>query len=145
MNDTTKKLSKKILFKVASEVANRAKQIAPVDTANLKKDIQVFDDDIDKLEISIGNSTLAPYAKHVHQGTGIHGKHKRRIKPKKAKALQTPHGVFKSIAGQKAQPYLLDAAKDVLKGRKMESIVEGFAEELGKEIVKDIKISMKSL
>lgn len=52
----------KLLFRIATEVANRAKTIAPVDTANLKKDIQVFDDNIHNLEVEIGNTTLAPYA-----------------------------------------------------------------------------------
>lgn len=132
----------KLLFKVATEVANRAKTIAPVDTSNLKKDIQVFDDNIHNLEVEIGNTTLAPYAPFVHEGTGIYGKRKKRIKPKKAKALETPFGYFKSVAGQEAQPYLEDAAKEVLTGANLNKMTASLAEDVGEEIVKALKITL---
>lgn len=81
----------------------------------------------------------------MHEGTGIYGKRKKRIKPKKAKALNTPFGYFKSIAGQKAFPYLSDATEDVIRGKQMETIVDSFTEDLGKDVVEDIKKSFREL
>lgn len=136
---STKTPVQKFMFRVADEIVNKAKKLAPADTANLKKDIQVFNDNIKNLELEVGNTMIAPYAKYVHEGTGIHGKHKRRIKPKKKKALKTPFGVFKSVAGQEAQPYLLDAAKDALTQNNLSKMADSMTEELGEEIVKDLK------
>ena len=73
---------KNFLFRIGSGIVLKAKYIAPIKTGNLKKDIQVFDDRIEGLEIEVGNTKLAPYAKFVHDGTAPHV-----IKPKKMKAL----------------------------------------------------------
>lgn len=136
------KAYEKLLFRVATKVANRAKAIAPVVSANLKKDIQVFDDNIHNLEVEIGNTTLAPYAKHVHEGTGIYGKYKKRIIPKKKKALKTPFGVYKSVKGQKAQPYLLDGATQMLTNANLSKMANSMVDSVGEEIVKDLKVNV---
>ncbi len=129
----------RFLFRVASEVKKEAKQIAPYDTRNLRRDIQVFDENIHKGEVEIGNTLLAPYAPYVHEGTGIYGKKKRRIKPKTKKALKTPYGVYKSVAGQKAQPYLHQAAQKVLNQSNMDKMAECLADELTDELLEGIK------
>ncbi|MCF8044085.1 MAG: HK97 gp10 family phage protein [Desulfarculaceae bacterium] len=56
----------------------------------------------------------APYAKYVHQGTGIWGPHKKRIYPKNKKALFWPGAAHpvRSVAGQKPNPFL-DRAADL--------------------------------
>lgn len=136
------KAYEKLLFRVATKIANRAKAIAPVVSANLKKDIQVFDDNIHNLEVEIGNTTLAPYAKHVHEGTGIYGKYKKRIIPKKKKALKTPFGIYKSVRGQKAQPYLLDAATQMLTNANLSKMTNSMVDSVGDEIVKDLKVNV---
>lgn len=76
---------KNLLYRVGAEVVNEAKDIAPYAKGNLKRDIQVFTDDINKLEIDIGNTLLAPYALYVHEGTGLFGPKKKRIILKKQK------------------------------------------------------------
>ncbi len=57
-------------------------------------------------------SAAAPYGVYVHQGTGIWGPSKKRIRPKNKKALFWPgaaHPVA-SVAGQKPNPFLDRAA-----------------------------------
>lgn len=73
---------KNFLFRIGSGIVLKAKYTAPIKTGNLKKDIQVFDDRIENLEIEVGNTRFAPYAKFVHDGTAPHV-----IKPKRMKAL----------------------------------------------------------
>ncbi len=136
----TKTPEQKFLFRVASEVKRKAKLLAPYDTRNLRRDIQVFDDNINRGEVEIGNTLLAPYAPYVHEGTGIYGKHKRRIAPKHKKALKTPYGLKKSVAGQKGQPYLLNAANEVLTPLNIDKMADSLADDVGEEIAKDFKV-----
>jgi hypothetical protein len=52
--------------------------------------------------------TNLPYAKYVHEGTGLYGPNGARIVPKTKKALYWPgadHPV-KSVAGQQKQPFM---------------------------------------
>ena len=44
---------KNFLFRIGQGIVLKAKYIAPVKTGNLKKDIQVFDDRIENLEIEV--------------------------------------------------------------------------------------------
>jgi len=62
-------------------------------------------------EVFVSNN--AAYAKYVHQGTGIWGPHKTRIRPVHKKALFWPgaaHPVA-SVAGQKPNPFMDRAAE----------------------------------
>lgn len=136
---------KNLLFRIGTEVANEAKQKAPFKTGNLKKDIQVFTDNIDNLEISIGNTNLTPYAIFVHQGTGTYGKNKRRITPKNKKALKTPFGLRKSITGQKAQPYLTDALNDYINDGGLNRALDAAGNDISEEVFKDIKNSLDNI
>lgn len=128
----------KLLFRVGSEVANEAKKIAPYKTGNLKRDIQIFDEHLNKGEVSIGNTLLAEYASFVHNGTGLYGKHKKRITPKRKKALKTPFGTFKSVAGQKAQPYLRDGLSNYIKSGGLDRAVDECGDDLNEEIAKNL-------
>lgn len=136
---------KNLLYRVGAEVVNEAKDIAPYAKGNLKRDIQVFTDDINKLEIDIGNTLLAPYALYVHEGTGLFGPKKKRITPKKAKALKTPYGYRKSIAGQKAQPYLSDGLENYINNGGLNRALDAAADDVGEEVFKDIKKSLKNV
>lgn len=145
MNNDKLQAIENLLFRVGSEVANEAKEIAPYQTGNLKRDIQVFDEHIGKGEVSIGNSLLAKYAPYVHEGTGLYGKHKKRITPKNKKALKTPFGIFKSTKGQKAQPYLTDGLSNYIKNGGFDRAINDCGDELSEEIFDTLKDSLKNI
>lgn len=104
---------KRFIFRVASEVVNNAKGIAPYKTGNLKKDIKVIG--YSHKKAVIGNTKLVPYAKFVHFGTKPH-----MIKVKKARALANKNGkVFGkkvNCPGAKENPYLKNALDSYIKG-----------------------------
>jgi hypothetical protein len=55
----------------------------------------------------------APYARYVHEGTGLYGPHKTKIVPNRKRALFWPgasHPV-RSVSGMKGNPFLLNAAE----------------------------------
>ncbi len=145
MSDDINKPIKNFLYRIGSEVANEAKDNAPYRSGNLKRDIQVFTDNLDDLEVSIGNTNLAPYAKFVHTGTGLFGPAKKRITPKNKKALKTPYGLKKSVAGMKANPYLEDGAKEYLNSGGFNRAVDSMTDEIGEQIFKDIESSLRSV
>lgn len=127
-----------LLFRVASEVASGAKDIAPYLSGNLQNDIKVYMNEGD-LSAEIGNSRLTPYAEFVHNGTGLYGQHKTKIVPKKGKALKTPFGYRKSVDGQKAQPYLKDALKTYVNGGGLDRALKSCEKSLKTEIVDGMK------
>jgi len=135
---------KNLLFRVASEVSSGAKDIAPILSGNLQNDIKVYMNESD-LSAEIGNSKLTPYAEFVHNGTGLYGQYKTKIVPKKGKALKTPFGYRKSVAGQKAQPYLKDALKTYVNGGGLDRALSSCATSLKKEVIKNIEISLKNV
>jgi len=145
MNKDNLQAIEKLLFRVGSEVANEAKETAPYQTGNLKRDIQVFSEHLDKGEVSIGNSLLAEYAPFVHEGTGLYGKHKRKITPKNKKALKTPFGIFKSTKGQKAQPYLTDGLSNYIKSGGFDRAIDACGDEMSEEIFDNLKDSLKNI
>lgn len=133
-----------LLFRVGSEVVNKAKDIAPYVTGNLKRDIQVFDEYIGKGEVSVGNTLLAEYAPYVHEGTGIYGKYQRKITPKNGKAMKTPWGYRKSIKGQEAQPYLTDAVKNYIASGDFDKAISDAGDDLSEEFFSTLKDSLKN-
>lgn len=134
-----------LLFRVASEVATAAKDIAPKDTGNLQTDIKVKHIDYGDLSAEIGNSKITPYAEFVHNGTGLYGEHHTRIVPKNGKALKTPFGYRKSVAGQKAQPYLSDGFETYVNSGGFDRALSSCATSLKKEVLKNIEISLKNV
>lgn len=135
------KYLKDFLFRVGSGVAQVAKEkTAPIRTGNLKRDIRVFE--VTASEVKVGNTLKAKYAKYVHGGTRAHF-----IKPKNKKALANKKaGLFfgKKVnhPGQKANPYLLNAW-NIYKNGGLKRAGDELAQNVGKEIVKDIKITLK--
>ena len=135
------KISENFLFQIGSEVAEIAiDKTAPIKTRNLQKDIQVIN--VSSKSVTIGNTLKASYAKFVHNGTGIYGPEKRKITPKKARALKTPYGFKKSIKGQKANPYLENAFNEYVKSGLKRS-TKSLAKEIGTKIASDIKVTLK--
>lgn len=128
MNDL--KPMKKLLFRVAAEVSNEAKDLAPFKSGNLKKDIQVFDDDIDDGEIRVGNSKLAPYAPFVHQGTGKQARGRSRAPNKK---------------GQKAQPYLEDALNSYVNDGSLDRALNDPGKDIASHFKDQLKDSLKNV
>lgn len=128
MNDEMKSI-KKLLFKVGQEVTNEAKDIAPYKTGNLKRDIQVFDWNIDNLEIEVGNTKLASYAPYVHQGTGRQARGRSKAPNKK---------------GQKSQPYLEDAIKKYVSSGYMDRALNNCGDEISEDIFKKFRMSLNN-
>ncbi|MFR8440447.1 MAG: hypothetical protein ACLVCW_01660, partial [Campylobacter sp.] len=93
--------------------------------------------------VTIGNTAGVRYAKFVHGGTGLYGAKKRKITPKKARALKTPYGYRKSIKGQKPNPYLLKAWEGY-KIRGLRRATAALAKDIREEVVKEMKITLKS-
>lgn len=99
------------MINVAAAVEARARRNAPVRTSNLANTgtSRVSPDG------TIGTvSFTAPYAGHVHQGTGLYGPHKTKIVPKSKKALYWPGAAHpvRAVRGIRANPFLLTAAED---------------------------------
>lgn len=114
-------------------VVNAAKARAPVDTGRLRGSIS-HTVTLTPTTCVLTVGADVPYARYVHEGTGIHGPAHRRITPTSKKALKfpTPHArgphprgagrprqadrgfVFAtSVAGQPPNPFLTDALVDV--------------------------------
>ena len=105
ISDIDKKHIEAFLFRVGNEIAIDAKDLAPYATGNLERDIQVRDDNISKLEIEVGNSSITGtgkenpgnYALYVHEGTGIYARNRSKTNGRLKKG------------GIKPQPYLENA------------------------------------
>lgn len=135
------KISENFLFQVGSEVVEiTIKKTAPFKTGNLQTDIQVIN--VSSKSVTIGNTLKASYAKFVHNGTGIYGPKKRKITPKKARALKTPYGFKKSIKGQKPNPYLENAFNEYVKSG-LKRATNSLAKEIGTKIASNIKVTLK--
>jgi len=135
---------KSFLLKLGHAVEAEAKAIAPVREGRLKGDIQVFTTNLASFEVAVGNSKLIHYAPFVHNGTGIYGKYKSRIVPTKKQALKTPFGIFKSVAGQKANPYLYKALENITNSSKLDYLMQDMANKISDDIFKNIKENLKS-
>ncbi len=109
---------------------------APVVEGRLSGDITVFPRR--RGEVSVGNTALVEYAKHVYYGTGIYGRRGERIVPKKGKALKTPWGYRTSVAGQKPNRYLDRALESMVSSGRLDRLLDGFAEEMGEEAFENI-------
>lgn len=98
------------LRKLVFLVEGRAKELAPKRTGNLWRSI------ISKITGGKGViKVTAEYARFVHQGTGIYGEHAHPIVPVRRKALYWTGAShpFRSVKGQKANPFLLNALEEI--------------------------------
>ena len=133
----------KFINNIADEIANQAKQIAPVDTGNLKDDIRVWHSRGGKKAAYIGNTLAAPYAKFVHYGTKPHV---IKAKDKKVLAnvkLDKVYGKRVFHPGTKANPYLLNAANDYFKSASFKKAQDRFIKDLEDEIFNGINFNKK--
>jgi len=100
------------LKKLVSLVEGRAKKLAPKRSHNLWQSIT------SEIHGSKGIvKVTAEYGIFVHEGTGIYGKHTHPIVPTTKKALfweGAAHPV-RSVKGQKANPFLLNALEEIAK------------------------------
>ncbi len=103
---------KRALTRAGVFLADAAKDEAPVDSGDLQSSIFASDvrKDGDSYSVEVGIDPMelsgeVNYAPFVHFGTGIYGAGKRRIKPRNSKGLNTPFGVFRSVRGQRANPF----------------------------------------
>ncbi|MDR2905000.1 MAG: HK97 gp10 family phage protein [Helicobacteraceae bacterium] len=138
------KACKNVLLKIGAAVVKKAKEESPIKSGLLRRSITMDTSNINNLEVKIGVTTSAPYAEYVHEGTGIHGKHKTPIVPKKKKALKTPYGYRKSVKGQKPNKFLERAAEKVLNENVIRSALKESEKEFADAIVKAIKSSLVS-
>ncbi|MDA8086541.1 MAG: HK97 gp10 family phage protein [Nitrospiraceae bacterium] len=96
------------VYSLAEEIEGKAKKEAPVRTSNLANSITFY---LSNMGMQATVKATAPYAKYVHQGTGIYGPHGTPIVPVNKKALFWPgakHPV-KSVKGMKANPFFTRA------------------------------------
>lgn len=106
------------MVNLVEDVEARAVKRAPVRTSNL---VNAITNTIapDGLMSRLFVTDAAPYAKYVHDGTGIYGPHKQKIiiLPKDKKALFWPgakHPVKKVVQkGIKGNPFFKKALKEV--------------------------------
>lgn len=99
------------LINVVSDIESRAIKNAPVRTSNLANSgtSNVNADG------TVGTVAFtAPYAGYVHQGTGLYGPRKTKIKPKNKKALYWPGAAHpvRAVKGMKPNPFLVRAAEE---------------------------------
>jgi hypothetical protein len=99
------------MINLVTEVESRARKYAPVRKSNLANSgTSEVNADGSRGTVSF----IAPYARYVHEGTGLYGPHKTKIAPKAKKALYWPGAAHpvRSVKGMKANPFLLKAAKE---------------------------------
>lgn len=119
LNDKRQKMQRVVL---AGEAI--AKREAPVKTGHLRRTITS--------RVERGGDrgvigTNAPHARSVHEGSRPH-----TIRPRRAKALKTPYGIFKKVKhpGTRANPFLTRTAK------KLQRVA---AQEFGRNIFAGVK------
>lgn len=106
------------MVNLISDVEARAVKLAPVRTSNLANAI-TNSTTPDGLMSRLFVTDAAPYAKYVHDGTGIYGPHKQKIiiLPKDKKALFWPgakHPVKKVVQkGIKGNPFFKKALREI--------------------------------
>jgi HK97 gp10 family phage protein len=91
------------MINLVAEIEARAVKKTPVKTSNLVNSVTSY---ITDNGLSATIKATAPYAKFVHDGTGIYGPHGKPIVPLKAKALKIPGiGYRRSVKGMKPRPF----------------------------------------
>jgi hypothetical protein len=120
----------KTLFRIGSEIASEAKDLAPYRTGNLARDIQVFDDALKAGQIVVGNSKMVHYAPYVHQGTGRQARGKSKAPHKK---------------GMKARPYLEEAMNDYLSSGAVDRALDDMGHSVVNEFGKQLKNSLENV
>ncbi|MEE1774444.1 HK97 gp10 family phage protein [Streptomyces sp. JV185] len=113
-------LVRAIVGEVATATANQARRLAPVDNGPLRASIRQSVDVRGNLVVGEVYSDLE-YAAYVHEGTGIYGPTGQPIRPVRARVLSWqprggPRAFARSVKGQRPNPFLLRALRDVAPG-----------------------------
>ncbi len=111
----------------------------PFKTGQLRKSItsQVLSD----TEAVVGTNLY--YARYVHDGTGLYGPLKRRIRPKTRKALHwrgAAHPV-KSVRGMRPRPFLAQAVEEMARRPLPPLIRQTVGEDIASEIEAQLRKS----
>lgn len=135
--------TRQLLGQVALMGVGEAKKIARRDftkTGNLERSIRLGTVTERSAQVVAGGTKQVGYARYVEEGTGIHGSRKRRIVPRRAKALSWVAGgsrltgkgkgsrrIFaRSVAGRKATPYLVPGVRIAVKRAGVDVIVKAW-------------------
>lgn len=117
------------VLRKGNQVLNLAIAECPVDEGRLRGSLTLEMRDVGGLPVARVGSNL-PYARFVHDGTGIYGPAHKRITPRNAKALRWPlknnsgsgrrrykngktagYAFAKSVRGVEGRPFLLNALR----------------------------------
>ncbi|MFE2930610.1 HK97 gp10 family phage protein [Streptomyces sp. NPDC059278] len=113
-------LVREIVGEVTTATANQARRRAPVDNGMLRTSIRESVAVRGSLVVGEVYSDLE-YAAYVHEGTGIYGPTGQPIRPVRARVLSWqprggPRAFARSVKGQRPNPFLLRALRDVAPG-----------------------------
>jgi hypothetical protein len=99
------------MLNLVETIEAKAVKFVPVRTSNLLNSITSSVSPDGKKGLI---KATAPYAKYVHEGTGLFGPFKMLIKPKTKKALfwEGAAHPYRSVKGQKPNRFFLKAIKD---------------------------------
>ena len=138
--------TKRLLHEIAVTVISKAREESPEVTGKLRASIDIVKEQKNFVKVghkanpnivintSFGKVT---YPELVHEGTGLYGKKKRKIRSKKTKALKTPYGLKKSIKGQKPNRYFDRAKLSALSS--VEKTCSKYAQQIGEEVLEAFK------
>lgn len=114
----------KFIDRVTAGLQLRSRELAPSASGRLRQSIRTEDARLVSPTRATGRVLAhAPYAIYQHEGTGIYGPYRRRIRPKRAKALRffwrKAGGIvfFKSVKGAKpaaTSKFMVRAVEEVL-------------------------------
>lgn len=113
--------STKLVDQVTAALVLRSRELAPIDTGDLRRSIRSEDARMVRPTRATGRVVAwAAYARFQHEGTGLYGPRRARIRPKRAKVLRfywkkvravvfTP-----SVRGSPATKFMVRAMQEVL-------------------------------
>lgn len=111
----------KFCDRVNKEIAVRARTLAPNATGDLRRSIRPVDAKrIGPTRVRGRVEATAPHAVYQHEGTGMFGPRRRRIRPVRARALRfvwrEAGGLvfFRSVKGTPGTKYLVRAVEELL-------------------------------
>lgn len=117
MHDLDNQLVVPIMADAARRVRIAAQRIVPRRTGKLANSIQDRSDRQGSVPIGVVEA-VSPYAIFVHNGTGIYGPRGREIVASKGRVFRFEAGgrtvYTRRIRGSRAQPFLVDALREVV-------------------------------
>lgn len=105
---------------VVAAIAVRARQLAPRDSGNLRRRINPDPPRAFGTRVTSRVVADTPYAIYQHEGTGVYGPRRARIRPTRRRALRFRWKkvgavvFFRSVAGTRPTKFLVRAVDEVL-------------------------------